>query len=200
MMRGMLGVALVVWLLGAWSPDLCAELASGAGGIAPDQGTPSPTGQALNLPAYREPQSPVPGGAITSQIFTALGVVLGLLSLGAYLYKRAALRGRPGSRSNETIRILTRAYLSQKESLCLVQVGSHILLLGQTGSAITLLHRLDQPPHDLSEGRAVAGSGSHWRGQAEDRLTAGQEPSSSPDLAGLKSRLQRLHMTWGIGA
>ena len=74
---------MVVWLVGAWSPDLCAEPASGPGGIAMDQGIPRPTGQALNLPAYREPQGSVPGGGITPQIFTAMAVALGLLSLAA---------------------------------------------------------------------------------------------------------------------
>lgn len=105
--------------------------------------------QPFNLPSYEELDSPLPGAGVTSQVVTALGTVLGLMAAMVFVYKRFA---QPRSRvvnHDATIKILSRTYLGPKESLCLVQVGSDVLLLGQTAAGITQLHTLSE--HAVAE-------------------------------------------------
>ena len=154
---------MTLWFIAATPSYGGAEPAPGVGVTEP---APAAASQALDLPSYREPQSPLPGAGVTSQIFTALGTVLGLLALGVYLYKRVTLRGPRGAKRDETIQILSRTYLGPKESLCIVQVGTDVLLLGQTSAGITLLHTL--PP--------IASTAASGRGDGEGTIVSvGQE-------------------------
>lgn len=153
--------------------------------------------QQLDLPSYRDPQSPLPGIGMTSQVFTSLGAVLGLMALAFYLYKRIALRGSRDVFRDGSVRILSRTYLGPKESLCLVQVGSDVLLLGQTSTGITLLHTL--PPNASTA--AVSGGRDGEAPIRSLQQTERREPSEfarerSAALAGLEGRLRRLNELW----
>lgn len=155
--------------------------------------------QQFDFPSYRDPQSSLPGVGMTSQIFTALGAVLGLMALAYYLYKRIAMRGSSNAFHDGTIRILSRTYLGQKESLCLVQVGNDVLLLGQTSAGITLLHAL--PP--AASAAAVTGGRdgegevrSGTSGQTTPRPPAGYARERFTGITGLEGRLRRLNGLW----
>lgn len=186
------GLLLALLLVAAPLNATSAELPQEAGMSRP---APVADSQRLDLPSYRDPESPLPGAGVTSQVFTALGTVLGLLALGVYLYKRLAIRGLPGARRDGTIQILARTYLGPKESLCLVQVGKDVLLLGQTASGITLLHTLPSSVSAASSGIDDATIGPSAR--TEDRVPSEFARERGVALAGLESRLRRLNKLWG---
>lgn len=183
------------WLIAAiwfFSVIPCVAGAESPEAMGPAEPIPTLESQQLDLPSYRDPQSPLPGAGITSQIFTALGSVLGLMVLAFYLYRRIAMRGSRDIFRDGTVRILSRTYLGQKESLCLVQVGNDILLLGQTSTGITLLHTL--PPQTSAaalsrrDAQATVGPPAH---------TGNRESSAFvQELVGLESRLKRLNRLW----
>lgn len=188
------GVALVLWLMAA---PLCVARAESPQGAVVSEPAPTSDAQRLDLPNYRDPESPLPGVGMTSQIFTALGTVLGVLALGVHLYKRVALRGSRGAGREGTVRVLSRTYLGPKESLCLVRVGTDVLLLGQTGSGITLLHTMPStvPADAAGEGADDAAIGPP--GGTGHRVPSEFARERGAALAGLESRLRRLNRLWG---
>jgi len=184
---------MALWLLSA---PLRVESAETPQESRVSEPAPVATPQRLDLPSYQDPESPLPGVGVTSQIFTALGIVLGVLALGVFLYKRVALRGLRGSGHDGTIRILNRTYLGPKESLCLVQVGTDILLLGQTGSGITLLHTL---PSSVSAAQSDSDTDAASTGEiggTEHRAPSRFAREREAALTGLESRLKRLNKLW----
>lgn len=200
--KAALWTAIALWLLAVTPYGGSAESTQEMGVTEPAPGSPaSSSDEPLTLPLYHDPPSPLIGdGGLTSQIYTALGTVLGLLALGVYLYKRLSRCRARGMPPDGTIRILSRTYLGPKESLCLVQVGTQVLLLGQTSTGITLLHRLDTPSTEPSAG-AVDGSVERQRlGESETCDTLDALRRSSVELTSLKSRLKSLNMKWGLEA
>lgn len=201
MCKAALWVATALWLIAVTPCGGSAEPTQEMGVTEPAPGSPPSAGEPLGLPLYHDPPSPlIADGGLTSQIYTALGTVLGLLALGVYSYKRLSRRGSRGAPTDGTIRILSRTYLGPKESLCLVQVGTQVLLLGQTSAGITLLHRLDtlstEPSVGVSDGEAER----QRLEAAEDHDAACSLQGSSIELASLKSRLKRLNTKWGLEA
>lgn len=193
---GLLAAA-ALWLIAASPTWGSAEPAPGVGVTEP---APASDPGRLDLPSYREPQSPLPGAGVTSQIFTALGTVLGLIALGVYLYKRVTLRGTLGVRQDGTIEVLSRTHLGPKESLCLVRVGTDVLLLSQTSAGITLLHTLPSSPSAAASGRRDGEEAVNQPGQPEQRQPSGFLRERSETLAGLEGRLKRLKKLWGTEA
>lgn len=192
--EGFVLVALALWLVAA---PLCAAAVESSQEPGGSQPAPTSDSQPLDLPSYREPEGPLPGVGVSSQIFTALGTVLGVVALGAYLYKRFAVRGLRGAGRDGTVRILSRTYLGPKESLCLVQVGHDLLLLGQTGSGITLLHTL---PSDISSVSSGVDSDETPIDPADgirQRIPATSTQERVAGLTGLEHRLKRLNKIWG---
>jgi len=76
------------------------------------------------------------------RMFVALGATLGIMGVGLYLFRRSPLVERFGRPRRDLIQVLARCALSSRESLCLVRVGKEVVLLGLSGSQITLLLRL----------------------------------------------------------
>lgn len=194
MLKAGLWAATVLWLIVASPTWGSAEPAQGVGVTEP---APASDPGRLDLPSYREPQSPLPGAGVTSQIFTALGTVLGLIALGVYLYKRVTLRGPRGVHQDGTIQVLSRTHLGPKESLCLVRVGTDVLLLGQTSAGITLLLTLPPNSSAAASGRRDGEEAIDPLGQPEHRRPSGFARERSAALAGLEGRLRRLNKLWG---
>lgn len=192
--------AMAFWLIAAAPSWGDAEVAQGTG--MKDPASPPSASEQPGLPLYHDPPLPLVGdGGLTAQIYTALGTVLGLVALGVYLYKRVSQRGSRGAPPDGTIRLLSRTYLGPKESLCLVQVGRQVLLLGQTSARITLLHSLGTPSPEPSGVRVEGDAESHQPDTSEERARAGSRPwSSSIELNELKDRLQSLNRKWGLEA
>ncbi|MFQ5657947.1 MAG: FliO/MopB family protein [Candidatus Methylomirabilales bacterium] len=82
------------------------------------------------------------------RMFVTLGAILGIAGAGLYLFRRSAWGARFCRPRPELIQVLSRCSLSPRESLCLVRVGTEIVLLGHSGSQITLLLRFRENPED----------------------------------------------------
>ncbi|PWB82185.1 MAG: flagellar biosynthetic protein FliO [Candidatus Methylomirabilota bacterium] len=190
--KAALWLTIPLWLLTALP---CAASAEPLPATSASETAPIAESQRLDLPSYRDPESSLPGVGVTSQIFTALGTVLGILALGIYLYKRIAMRGSRGARRDGTIQVLSRTYLGPKESLCLVRVGGDVLLLGQTGNGISLLHTL---PSGVAAASSDADDATiDPTGRTDNRVPSEFARERGAALAGLESRLKRLNRLWG---
>jgi len=110
---------------------------------APSPGPRTPSSDREYL-AY---QAPSPNGDsvgwITFRLFSSLVLVGGLMAGGLYIYRRWMTRS-PLAAKSELIRVVSRNYLGQKESLCVVKIGKDVLLLGVTESQISFLHRWEE--------------------------------------------------------
>jgi flagellar biosynthetic protein FliO len=120
----------------------------------PDNATPPPTTPSIeeqplgqrtakidNLPSdpRQLAQMPSPWRTLGSLL-----IVLALMIAAAYIFKRFFLAShRKGSSAG--IEIIARNTISPKQSLCLVQLGRHLLLLGLSPNHITSLQTIDDP-------------------------------------------------------
>ncbi len=121
----------------------------------------------------------------TLRMLLSLGVTLGITGVLLYLFRRSPLAMRFGQPRKDLIQVLARCPLSPREALCLVKVGEEVVLLGLSGSQITLLLRLpeglqtpdsrsrtleqrDRNGQVLLEGSSfpIEGEGSGWRWKA----------------------------------
>jgi len=105
------------------------------------QNVPARNGHASSRFAYANLPKGLPS------IWRTLGsllVVLALIVLAAYVLRRLSLgaRGGPGLAGLE---VLARSPISPKQSLCLVKLGSRLLLLGLSPNHMTALHAVEEP-------------------------------------------------------
>ncbi len=80
-------------------------------------------------------------GADAASMAWPLLVVLGLIFLAALAVRKFMPRGMRASGGN-AINILARQHLSSKQSLCLVQVGRRVVLVGVTGEQMSALSEI----------------------------------------------------------
>jgi flagellar biosynthetic protein FliO len=76
--------------------------------------------------------------------FVSLIVVLALIVGATYLFKRFALNAKRGS-TLAGVEILARSNMNPKQSLCLVQLGNRLVLLGQSPNHISTLQTIEDP-------------------------------------------------------
>jgi len=81
------------------------------------------------------------GRADAASMAWPLLVVLGLIFLAALAVRKFMPRGMRASGGN-AINILARQHLSSKQSLCLVQVGRRVVLVGVTGEQMSALSEI----------------------------------------------------------
>jgi len=93
------------------------------------------------LPAKELNQSPLPSPWKT---FLSLLIVLALIVGVTYLFKRFCLNSNRSSMP-AGVEILARSSMNPKQSLCLVQLGNRLVLLGQSPSHISSLQTIDDP-------------------------------------------------------
>ena len=93
------------------------------------------------LPAKELNQSPLPSPWKT---FLSLLIVLALIVGVTYLFKRFCLNSNRSSMPTG-VEILARSSMNTKQSLCLVQLGNRLVLLGQSPSHISSLQTIDDP-------------------------------------------------------
>src|SRR4051812_22491474 len=87
--------------------------------------------------------SAAPSGiASLGQVTLALGLVLALIFVAAWLMRRLRGFGKTGT---GTLDILAELPLSQKERAVLIRVGTQQVLLGVAPGRVTTLHVLDEP-------------------------------------------------------
>lgn len=74
----------------------------------------------------------------------ALGLVIALMIGAMYAFRR--LSGRSAGLSGPLpIKVISRAFMGQKNSIAIVDVAGEVLVLGISATAINLLSRLDDP-------------------------------------------------------
>jgi flagellar biosynthetic protein FliO len=121
-----------------------ARDASAGAGPGPLGGSPTLSAAGASVPEYRPVGAPEPGSVLweAARALLTLGVVLLLLVFGLkFLRHWVARAGHQGA--SDTLQILARVPLTPKESLCLVRIGTELLLVGTSPAGVTLLHRLE---------------------------------------------------------
>lgn len=100
-----------------------------------------------------------------------LAVVLGLILCGALLLRRAFPR-RGGSSGGDLIRVISRQYLSPKQSICLVKIGTRVMALGVTAERISMLAQIeDEAGASRLVGAAESGRANSMSGRFQAFLT-----------------------------
>ena len=96
--------------------------------------------------ANHEPKpkaGPVTGGAIWRTVLS-LVLVLVLIVGGSYWLRRFSPRGSPFRRAGG-LEIIARNHINPKQSMCLVRVGSRLLLVGLSPNHMASLDVIDDP-------------------------------------------------------
>ena len=153
---------------------------------------------------YQEPAGPQQGAIFwaTARLFGSLLGVGALMAAGIYAYRRFLQRGSLMGLRGDLIRVVTRSYLGPRESVCLIQVGKEVFLLGLTGNQITLLSRWD----DLSalgprpESAVQSGFARTLQGATRETGFLRLESSVRAHLRGLQHELGRLKGRFTPGA
>jgi flagellar biosynthetic protein FliO len=158
-----------------------------AGPEGADAGRPAETG---GLPEYRFAEPTEPHSLLwdSLRLVLTLAAVLGLLGVCLKLLRRwGTASGRiltPGA-----LEVLGRLALGSKEAICLVRVGTEVLVVGVCPQSLTLLHRLDG---------ATLGVGGQAGQLESSRRLQGGAPLSSLRLRELARRLRDVQMAWGL--
>jgi flagellar biosynthetic protein FliO len=199
MMPRRLLLLLLALLLADTSLCAGAALAAGPGAPAATQAAlaAGPEGAAAGRAAetggvaeYRFAEATEPHSLLwdSLRLVLTLVAVLGLLGVCLKLLKRwGTASGRiltPG-----TLEVLGRLALGSKEAICLVRVGTEVLVVGVCPQSLTLLHRLDG---------ATLGVGSQAGHLESSRRTQGGVSPSSMRLRELARRLRDVQMAWGL--
>ena len=152
-----------------------------------DRQTSSP-GESAIVPEYRlttgEPASSLVWD--TARMGLSLALVLLLLAVGVKVVRRW-----PGLTSRDTsagaLQMLGRLPLTAKEAICLVRVGSEVLVVGVSPAGVSLLHRL--------EGGVAEATRPSVDGKRERR-----EPFSGNRLRELTAKIRDVQAAWGLGS
>lgn len=103
----------------------------------------TPTGRSLSHAGEVAPGRTA-GAASLWKTFGALGLVLGLIVLGARLWKKHGPRIAAGLPA-EAMEVLGKRHLDSRQSIQLVRLGSRILVLGSTPAGLRTLAELTDP-------------------------------------------------------
>jgi len=93
------------------------------------------------------------------RVFVALLVVLGVIAAVAYGFRRFVLRSKAFG-TGSVIKILARNSVTPRQSLCLVELGERLMLIGLSPNHIARLDVIDDP-EEIARimGRLEAGAG-----------------------------------------
>lgn len=94
----------------------------------------------------QQPAAPaLPAGAALAQVSTALGGILLLILLAAWLFRRLGFA--PQVRNGKLLNLRASCQVGQRERVVVVEVDNTWLVLGVTAQQVTPLHSLPAPPH-----------------------------------------------------
>ncbi|RNM26681.1 flagellar biosynthetic protein FliO [Dickeya undicola] len=89
-------------------------------------------------------ESVISGGALLSQVGTALSGVLLLILLAAWLLRKLGIA--PQAKSSNIMKVVSSCTVGQRERIVIVEVDDTWLVLGITAQQITHLHTLPARP------------------------------------------------------
>ncbi len=90
-----------------------------------------------------ESRSAAPSDGWALSTLAALGVVIGLIFLGRWVY--AKLGGRVIARSSPAVEVLSRTSVAPKNQVLLLRIGQRVLVVGDSSSGLRTLANLDDP-------------------------------------------------------
>ncbi|NIG98622.1 MAG: flagellar biosynthetic protein FliO [Serratia symbiotica] len=94
----------------------------------------------------QQPAAPaLPAGSALAQVSTALGGILLLILLAAWLFRR--LGCTPQVRNGKLLNLRASCQVGQRERIVVLEVDNTWLVLGVTAQQVTPLHSLPAPPH-----------------------------------------------------
>jgi flagellar biogenesis protein FliO len=152
-----------------------------------EQHTSSPTENAI-VPEYQLTTGGPESSLIwdTARMGLSLAVVLLLLAVGVKVVRRW-----PGLTSRDTsagaLQVLGRIPLTAKEAICLIRVGSEVLVVGVSPAGVSLLHRLEG---GLAEATRPSVGGANER----------REAYSGHRLRELTAKIREVQAAWGLGS
>ncbi|MGM3174337.1 flagellar biosynthetic protein FliO [Dickeya lacustris] len=91
-------------------------------------------------------ESVISGGALVSQVGTALCGVLLLILLVAWVVRKLGLA--PQTKHNNVLKVVSSCSVGQRERVVVVEIEGNWLVLGVTSQQITPLHTLPAQPLD----------------------------------------------------
>ncbi|SLM63758.1 MULTISPECIES: flagellar biosynthetic protein FliO [Dickeya] len=107
-----------------------------------------PTASPTTVSTIQQPQaaaeSVISGGALVSQVGTALCGVLLLILLVAWLMRKLGFA--PQAKNNKLLNIVSACPVGQREKVVIIEVEGNWLVLGVTSQQITHLHTLPAQP------------------------------------------------------
>lgn len=125
------------------SPTTSEETANPAGSVSPWEnqvlGHRPENSDTLSAKEQNPSAMPSPWKTLLSLL-----IVLALIVGATYLFKRFSLNARRSSMPTG-VEILARSNMNPKQSLCLVQLGNRLVLLGQSPNHISSLQTIDDP-------------------------------------------------------
>jgi flagellar protein FliO/FliZ len=119
------------------------------------QQTPATPARPFGAPSVAASAGPS-GVASLGQVTLALGLVLALIFVAAWLMRRLRGLGKTGTGALD---IIAELPLSQKERAVLIRVGTQQVLIGVAPGRVTTLHVLDEPVNVTPPGGTAGGSG-----------------------------------------
>ncbi|RNM07647.1 flagellar biosynthetic protein FliO [Dickeya undicola] len=106
------------------------------------------TAQQQTISTIQQPpaaaESVISGGALLSQVGTALSGVLLLILLAAWLLRKLGIA--PQAKSSNIMKVVSSCTVGQRERIVIVEVDDTWLVLGITAQQITHLHTLPARP------------------------------------------------------
>ena len=130
-----------------------------------------------------------------------VGVVIGFIYAAAYVIRRYVPSARNMFGSG-VIKIVGRTYISSKQYLLLVKVGSRLVMVGVTGGAMSALAEISDPDEAkritdevaAQSGHSIAGSFKKMLNQADEDYGSGEVERGShvrteTELSGLRKEL-----------
>jgi flagellar protein FliO/FliZ len=94
----------------------------------------------------QQPATPaLPAGAALAQVSTALGGILLLIMLAAWLFRRLGFATQV--HSGKLLNLRASCLVGQRERVVVVEVNNTWLVLGVTAQQVTPLNILPAPPH-----------------------------------------------------
>ncbi|MFQ5449137.1 MAG: flagellar biosynthetic protein FliO [Nitrospinaceae bacterium] len=128
-----------------------------------------------------KPLDPLP---TTMKMLTGFSLVLGLMLLLFYLFKKFVLKNTVFGGSDKLVRVLGTGFLGPKKNIVLVEVAGEVLVLGIANDNISLLANIREKEkiEKIMSARREGGNGTWWNSQRKhgESPKSPTPPSSQP--------------------
>jgi flagellar biosynthetic protein FliO len=147
--------------------------------------TPPASSLGINESRESDLNKPLDPVAITVRTFAMFALVLALMFLIFYVFKKYVLKNTIFGGNDKFVRVLGSGFLGPKKSIVMVEVAGEILLLGVSNDNISLLMQIQDKEkiEEIKASKKEVNAGSFWN-QAKKKDGAGQEIDGKTRLEG----------------